>query len=91
MDAEDLTKRLREKKEKAYILSVWDNHKQLWHSVRTGNYKNYESARKAATQFSAKHRLTIKVIKLGSLEFIPPQFLVKEPQALKAPKKKPKK
>ena len=90
-DAEELVKRLGENGYSAYILSIWDSYKQLWHGVRVGHYLKYDAAVKEAKEFTLATRLPAKVLGLGSLELLPLAFFEKksnppEPEAVASKK-----
>lgn len=60
---------LKAKQYPAFMISAWDNQKQLWYTVRVGRYTDIMKAQMAAKEITKKERIPATVYGLGSLRY----------------------
>ncbi len=85
----DLLDRLKSKQYPAYLVSAWDDKRQLWHTVRVGRFTDLETARQAAETLSRRERINAYVYGIGSLEYDRPRAPEPPAPAPAAPVSKP--
>ena len=76
---------LKAKQYPAFMVSAWDNQKQLWHTVRVGRFTDIMEAEKAAQTLQRKERIAARVYGLGSLQYEDPPV----PETMPDEKSKP--
>lgn len=60
---------LQAKQYPAYLVSAWDDKRQLWHTVRVGRFADLTEARLAARALSRKEQIDAQVYGIGSLRY----------------------
>ncbi len=63
---------LQAKKYPVFLVSAWDNKKQLWYTVRVGRFTDIMQAQMAAKEITRKERIPASVYGVGSLRYEEP-------------------
>ncbi len=81
---------LKAKQYPAFMISAWDNQKQLWYTVRVGRYTDIMKAQMAAKEITKNERIPATVYGLGSLRYEDVQEPIKNsPENMAPAGKKP--